>query len=41
LLGDRARLRAAQLASRAVAEREFCWECDTPRLLGAVARALS
>lgn len=40
LLGDRARLRAAQLASRAAAEREFCWERETPRLLAAVARAL-
>lgn len=40
LLGDHTRLRAAQLASRAAAEREFCWERETPRLLAAVARAL-
>jgi glycosyltransferase involved in cell wall biosynthesis len=40
LLGDRARLRAAQLAARAAAEREFCWERETPRLLAAVAQAL-
>ena len=40
LLGDHARLRAAQLAARAAAEREFCWERETPRLLGAVERAL-
>jgi len=41
LIADRARLRAAQLASRAAAEREFCWERETPRLLAAVARALA
>lgn len=41
LLGDHARLRAAQVASRAAAEREFCWERETPRLLAAVARALA
>jgi glycosyltransferase involved in cell wall biosynthesis len=41
LIGDHARLRAAQLASRAAAEREFCWERETPRLLAAVARALA
>jgi hypothetical protein len=40
LLGDHARLRAAQFAARAAAEREFCWERETPRLLGAVERAL-
>ncbi len=40
LLGDHARLRATQLAARAAAEREFCWERETPRLLAAVARAL-
>jgi glycosyltransferase involved in cell wall biosynthesis len=40
LLGDRARLRATQAASRAAAEREFCWERETPRLLAAVAGAL-
>lgn len=41
LLGDHSRLRAAQCASRAAAERAFCWECETPRLLTAVAQALS
>jgi glycosyltransferase involved in cell wall biosynthesis len=41
LLGDRNHLRTAQLASRAAAEREFCWERDTPQLLAAVERALS
>ena len=41
LLGDRARLRTAQQAARAAAEREFCWERETPRLLAAVARALA
>ncbi|MBI2814100.1 MAG: glycosyltransferase [Opitutae bacterium] len=40
LLGDHDRLRAAQLAARAAAEREFCWERETPRLLAAVAAAL-
>lgn len=40
LLGDRARLRAAQQAARAAAAREFCWERETPRLLAAVERAL-
>jgi glycosyltransferase involved in cell wall biosynthesis len=40
LLGDPVRLRAAQAAARAAAEREFCWERETPRLLAAVAGAL-
>ena len=40
LLADHARLRATQLASRSAAEREFCWERETPRLLAAVGRAL-
>lgn len=40
LLGDGARLRAAQTASRTAAEREFCWERETPRLLAAVEGAL-
>jgi len=40
LIGDPARLRATQLAARAAAEREFCWERETPRLLAAVAQAL-
>ncbi len=41
LLGNPARLRAAQLAARSAAEREFCWEKDTPRLLAAVEQAVS
>lgn len=40
-LGDPEQLRAAQLAARAAAEREFCWEKESPRLLEAVARALA
>ncbi len=40
LLADRARLSAMQATARAAAEREFCWERETPRLLAAVARAL-
>jgi len=40
LLGDPARLRACQLAARAAAERDYCWERDAPRLLKVVARAL-
>ncbi len=40
LIGNPTRLRAAQLAARAAAERDFCWERDTPRLLAAVERAL-
>lgn len=40
LLGDSARLRATQRAARIAAEREFCWECETPRLLAAVEGAL-
>jgi len=41
LIGDPTRLRACQLAARAAAEREFCWEREAPRLLEAVARALA
>lgn len=41
LLGDSAQLRHMQHAARTAAEREFCWEHDAPRLLAAVARALS
>jgi glycosyltransferase involved in cell wall biosynthesis len=41
LLGDRARLRATQLASRNAAVTEFCWEKDSRVLLDAVGRALS
>ncbi len=41
LIGNAARLRATQLAARAAAEREFCWERETPRLLNAVAQALA
>jgi glycosyltransferase involved in cell wall biosynthesis len=40
LLGNPGRLRAMQLAARAAAEREFCWEQETPRLLAAVNQAL-
>lgn len=40
LLGDPARLRAMQVASRSAAAVKFCWEQDTPRLLAAVAGAL-
>lgn len=40
LLGDHTRLRSTQIASRAAAERVFCWERDTPHLLSAVAQAL-
>jgi glycosyltransferase involved in cell wall biosynthesis len=40
LLSDRRHLRATQLAARAAAEREFCWERETPRLLAAVENAL-
>lgn len=36
LLADRARWRAMQLASRAAAESELCWEREAPRLLAAV-----
>lgn len=41
LIGDRARLRATQVASRAAAEQQFCWEREAPHLLAAVARALA
>jgi glycosyltransferase involved in cell wall biosynthesis len=41
LLGDPSRLRAMQLASRAAAAREFCWEREEPRLIEAVSRALA
>lgn len=40
LLGYRARLRSLQAAARSAAEREFCWEQDSPRLLQSVATAL-
>lgn len=40
LLGDPARLRAMQVAARAAAERQFCWERESPTLLNAVKRAL-
>jgi len=40
-LMDPARIRAAQMAARAAAEREYCWEKEQPRLLEAVARALA
>lgn len=41
LLAEPDRLRAAQLAARAAAKREYCWEKDSPRLLAAVDRALA
>ncbi len=41
LLGDPAQLQRMQQAARLAAERVFCWEHDAPRLLAAVARALS
>ncbi len=41
LLGNPARLRAMQLAARAAAEREFCWEREAPVLLAAVEQALA
>lgn len=40
LIGDPVRLRTCQLASRAAAAAEFCWEQDAPRLLAAVEAAL-
>ena len=40
-LADTDRIRSAQLAARAAAVREYCWEKEQPRLLDAVARALS
>lgn len=40
LLGDRARLRAMQLAARAAAESDCCWELESQRLLAAVAPAI-
>jgi glycosyltransferase involved in cell wall biosynthesis len=39
-IGDPDRLRGAQLAARAAAEGEFCWEREAPRLVAAVDRAL-
>ena len=41
LLGDPARLRAMQAASRAAAEHRFCWEHEAPVVVGAVNRALA
>lgn len=41
LLTDRARLRAMQEAARRAAVEPFCWEGEEPRLLAAVAQALS
>jgi glycosyltransferase involved in cell wall biosynthesis len=40
LLGQRDRLRACQMAARAAATADYCWEQDAPRLLAAVAAAL-
>ena len=39
-LSEPGRIHAAQLAARAAAEREYCWEKEQSRLLEAVARAL-
>jgi glycosyltransferase involved in cell wall biosynthesis len=41
LIGNRERLRACQAAARAAAITQFSWEHDAPRLLAAVARAIS
>jgi glycosyltransferase involved in cell wall biosynthesis len=41
LLGNRDQLRACQIASRAAAVTQFNWEHAAPRLLAAVARALT
>jgi glycosyltransferase involved in cell wall biosynthesis len=41
LAGNRDRLHRCQRAARLAAEREFCWERESPRLLDAVARALA
>jgi hypothetical protein len=40
-LGNPTEVRTAQREARAAAEREFCWEKESPRLLDAVARALA
>lgn len=40
LISDHASLRRMQLAARDAAQRDFCWERETPRLLAAVGRAL-
>ncbi len=40
LIGDSAGLRRAQVAARTAAEREFCWERETPRLLAVIEQAL-
>ena len=40
LISDHASLRRMQLAARDAAQRDFCWERETPRLLAAVDRAL-
>lgn len=39
-LADPGRIHTAQMAARAAAEREYCWEKEQGRLLEAVARAL-
>ena len=41
LFADRGRLRAMQVAARRAAENLFSWEREEPRLLAAVAEALS
>lgn len=40
LVTDRVHLHGMQQASRAAAEKQYCWEQDAPRLLAAVAHAL-
>lgn len=40
LISDHAALRRMQVAARDAAQRIFCWERETPRLLEAVAQAL-
>ena len=41
LLADDARLQAMQRAARVAAARRFCWECEAPKLVAAVAAALT
>jgi glycosyltransferase involved in cell wall biosynthesis len=41
LVGQPSRLRACQIAARAAAAQEFCWEKEAPRLRAAVERGLA
>ncbi len=41
MIGDPSRLRCMQLAARAAAADQFCWEKEEPRLLALVGRALA